>query len=1092
MAATLPNWRKGVTPHQDIREDKVSEALFAVNLSRAIADEGPAEYRDPQLFFQRTHLTNTLESLIEDVLRTLHGEPGANSVIHMQTNYGGGKSHAELALYHLLQSPGEALSVLRIADFLAKKGIGAVPEATVAALPCADLFAGGRDVEGGSTIYTLWGEIAYRLGGLALYEIVRKADRQRQAPGVILLRRLLTEAGPNLILMDELLHYVDKATAVKVGDSNLATQTLGFLREFSEAVDAVPHSVLVASLTASRMESITVLAEEEAEFTLTQMEDTLRRMEDSRTPVESSEIYDIVRIRLFQEVNEAIVDQVVSAYEQFYRSDRWRDLLPPESREERYDKLLSQAYPFHPSTIQVLYERWGSRPQFQLTRGTLRFLSHLLAHLWKAGPGERAAGPLIHLGDVDLQDSDVRGETIRVAGSEWESVIGTDIAATERGELSIAQRKDRDRGGLYARYGLVQGIATSVFMFTHGGLQKKSTPQAEVRLAVAQPAIPRADLNQAFADCKDKLYYYYEENGGYIFKTEPNPNKVLADERANVDTDAARRQVESVVEEIVGNSDLFHVSLYGFQGGEVKEPGDIPDEDRLQIVVLPPHLTVAEGKAFGRTAAVLDEITQTYGKKLRMNRNLVLYLVPDSKSISSAIDRAMDWLAARSVQEDKELMERFTETQQQIIQDHLSAATNDTRDHVRKAYHTILLPTGTDKREVFELSYVPPNKAVLDQVQTELLHRGKIHREFNPALLEDRWASLWPKTSTVIATSSLWEKFARQGGSPILTGIAVLQATIEQGISRELFGYGVMHDREQDKLKASAYEQVFLGPFDARELGTVEISSRTVLMRPDQVYALFPPITKEEIAMLLRQPRQTVETVFRSARDALTIQGRVDRRSFFNAVCEGVNEGLFGYAEAMDAPMLRGSTAELAPGKVQFSGLLVREDVPLPITPDEVAAFVPDEGRISVRALHREAIAAYGDERASEDHLLAAVGQCVAEERVGYAPSEAADLRTGRQEVDIAGYVGHPEELPPDTLVIRLDGSATSIELAQMIKTVSNLSKLGRSAITLNLRLELTGEVSEHAVTMALNELRSRVPDLQVEMVRGKSEQGGD
>lgn len=155
----------------------------------------------------------------------------------------------------------------------------------------------------------------------------------------------------------------------------------------------------------------------------------------------------------------------------------------------------------------MLYERWGSRPQFQLTRGTLRFLAHLLAHLWNADPGDKAIGPLIHLSDVDLADDDVRAEAIRVAGSEWEAVIGTDVAAAEKGGTSISQRVDRDRGGLCTRYGLAQSVATSVFMFTHGGQQTKPTPRAEVRLAVARPAVPLSDLNQAFDDCQARLYY---------------------------------------------------------------------------------------------------------------------------------------------------------------------------------------------------------------------------------------------------------------------------------------------------------------------------------------------------------------------------------------------------------------------------------------------------------------------------------------------------------------------------------------------------------------------------------------------------------
>lgn len=528
------------------------------------------------------------------MLTTLRGEPGANSVIHLQTNFGGGKTHAELALYHLLTSPEQALAVPRVAGFLAESGFDAVPQAAVAALPCADLYAGGRKVEGEHEasplhIHTLWGEIAYRLGAaggrrsaVELYQLVRDSDQQQLAPGVTKLRQMLTQAGPNLILVDELLHYVDKATAVKVGDSNLATQTLGFLRELTEAVDAVDHSVLVASITASSLEDLQVLTEEDAQLTLSKLEDILRRVEDSRTPIEGSEIYDVVRTRLFQAVDDEVVGQVAATYAQFYRSDPWKDLLPPESREAGYEELLRQAYPFHPSVVRVLYERWGSRPQFQLTRGTLRFLAHLWNQDPRSFPKPLGSGPLIHLSDVDLADEDVRAEAIRVAGNEWEAIVGTDVAAWQKGETAISQRADRGRGGLYTRYRLVQGLATSVFMFTHGGLQTKPTPRADVR----------------------------------------------------------------------------------------------------------------------------------------------------------------------------------------------------------KAYNTVVLPSGPGTHETFELSYVPPSKTVLEQAEEELLNRHKLHRAFNPELLEGRWASLWPKTATVITTAALWEKFVRQGGAPILTGIEVLQETVRQSSLR--------------------------------------------------------------------------------------------------------------------------------------------------------------------------------------------------------------------------------------------------------------------------------------------------------------------
>lgn len=1086
MNTTLPNWRQGITPHQDIQSNQVSEALFAVNLSRAIAQQGTDEYRNPTIFFERTHLTRTLKSLMRDVLMTLNGQPGSNSVIHLQTNFGGGKTHAELALYHLLNSPAAATAVPRVADLLNEGKLTIPGKAAVVPLPCADLYPGGTEVEKGFIINTLWGKIAYDLGGRELYQLVRDSDERRIAPGVALLRELLDKAGPNLILIDEMLHYVDKAAAITIGDSNLANQTLGFLRELTEAVDVVDHSVLVASLTASRMEDLEVLGEEQAQFTLSKMEDIMRRLEDARTPIESSEIYDITRARLMQSVNSETAQAVAAVYAEFYKSDPWKELLPAESRDPDYVLLLEKAYPFHPSIVKVLYERWGSRPSFQLTRGTLRFLSHLLAHLWHNNGDGRAVNPLIQLADVDLNAEKVRAEAIQVAGSEWESIIGTDIAASQEEAAALAQRLDRERGGLYARYGLIQGIATSVFMFTHGGEQRRPTPRQDLRLAAVSPGIPHSDLNQAFDDCRARLYYYYEEDGGLIFKTEPNPNKVLADARADVQTDDARVQVERVVENVLGQSNLFHVTYYGFQSKLAQETGDIPDEGRLELVVLPPkHAT--RGKVLGKTAELIADISQNHGKKLRMNRNMLLFLVPDTNHISEANDRAMFWLAANAVLGDSGLMARFSSEQKETIRERATTATNDTKDYVRKAYNTVLIPVGPGNHEIHELSYVPTGKKVLDQLEEELISRRKLHQEFNPALFNDRWESLWPKTATVITTQSLWEKFARHGESPILTGIQVLQDTIRQGVERELFGYGIMHESGADKLQPDSYARVYLDPFDAQEMDFLEISQRTVLMRPDQVYALFPPMTKEEVAMLLHGPRQRVDDLFHAARRSLTVQGRVDKRSFLAAVSEGVQASLFGYTETADSPILRGEDAGLAPGQVRFSGLLIGADVPRPITVEEVARLVSGDGRVSVQTLYQQAADQFGPERVSEQSFMNALQAFLKEQQFGYAETESGSLQSGLHALHLTGFVGKPEVLPPDTRVIRIVGTIASPgELATVMKAAMSLSKLGDSQITLDLRLELKGDVNEHSVMMALNELKNRAPNLKIDDVKGQ------
>lgn len=1094
MTDALPHWRDYVRPHQDIRENRVQESLFAVNLSRAIDRQGAPEYRDPVLFFERTHLTRTLKSLIVDVLRTLRGETGLNSIIHLQTNFGGGKTHAELALYHLLTSPEAALQIEPLRKLLHENGIDGIPPAEVAVLPCADLYAGGRDTVEGIHIHTLWGELAYRLGslqhrGAELYEIVRDADENCTSPGAVILRKLLNTAGANLILIDELLHYVDKAAAVRVGDSNLGTQTLGFLRELTEAVEAVDSSVLVASVTASNIEDLQVLTDDHAQSTLAKMEDILRRVEDSRTPIEASEIFEIIRTRLFEDVRKDAAAYVAEQYHALYKSDAWRDLLPQASRDPGYGQILERAYPFHPSIVTVLYERWGSRPQFQLTRGTLRFLSHLMAYFWQNDNRNIAIGALIHLSDISLLDEDVRGETIRVAGSEWESIIGTDITSTDTGRMAIAQRADHERAGLYSDLRLIEGIATSVFMYTHGGQQSKPTPQTEIRLAILRPALPPPDVHQAFDDCRARLYYYYEEDGGVIFKTEPNPNKVLADARADVTNDESRRQVETIVSDVVGGGNGFNVTLYDFTGKSAREPGDVPDDGTLQIVVLPPRLTTHRNTISGKTREVIRDVAQNYSKRHRFERNMVLFLLPDSEAIASAIERAMDWRAALRVSSDRALMERFTPIQQDFIRDKVTSAQNDTKDFVRKAYNVVALPNGTEghnvTHELFGLNYVPPSKKILEQAYDELCNSGKLLRDFNPALFDGRWSAMWPRTATVITTESLLQKFSRQSGAPILSSAEVLRRTIQQGVERGIFAFGILQEADSDKLNAASYEQVYFGEFDAKDIYAIELSTRTVLMRPDQLQAIFPAITKEEVAMLLIAPRQTVQQIFEAARHNQAVRGRVDQSSFFAAVVEGVRAGLFGYSENVNVPIQRGEDAVITPSQVRFSACLIGEDTPVPISSSELTQIMPSQGRLNVRDLFEKAVAAFGATRVPDADFLVALQRCINDARFGYAASEQAPLQTGEVKIDWEGYVGEQEPVAPDTRLITLTGKISQQDLAKIVSSVINMSKLGEASLQIALRLEIKRGANEHSIGTALNELRRQVPSLKVDDVQG-------
>ncbi len=98
-------WREVIVPHPDIRRGRFDEAVFAADLSDVVADRGPLEYRDRAAFFRKTYPTRGLVNLLGAVLSRLSGQGTGEPVIQIQTPFGGGKTHALIALYHAVRNP---------------------------------------------------------------------------------------------------------------------------------------------------------------------------------------------------------------------------------------------------------------------------------------------------------------------------------------------------------------------------------------------------------------------------------------------------------------------------------------------------------------------------------------------------------------------------------------------------------------------------------------------------------------------------------------------------------------------------------------------------------------------------------------------------------------------------------------------------------------------------------------------------------------------------------------------------------------------------------------------------------------------------
>jgi len=540
-------WWQVVVPHKDIREGRIEESVFAANLGDVFQDKGPLDYRDPDTFFRKTYFTPGLTNLIEVVLSELSGKSKESSVIQIQTPFGGGKTHALLTLYHTFKYSD------RVKDFDVIKKI--LKENKVYAIPNTKVVVFVGDYADPLKGRTLWGEIAYQLGS---YEVMKDYDEKRIAPGKEIISKMLSENKPVLILMDELVQYIVRAMGVNVGEGTLKGQVLTFLKSLTEAVAITDRCALVATLPSSIREVFE--KEEEAEKVLSELQKIFGRIEKVYTPVEGEEIYEIVRKRLFEDLGDvaehkAVADEYFSLYQKLGED------VPPECKELGYKQKIVKAYPFHPETIDVLFERWATIPGFQRTRGVLRLLAEVVADLYK----REHPAPLIQPADINLANSAIRREFIKHIGNEYDGVIESDII----GSNAKAPKIDKEMGTEYSKYKVATGLATSIFFYSFSGSERKGVTAQRLRLAFLREGIPAAIVGDALRRLEDELWFLQFEKNFYYFSNIVGLNRVIIDKEETIKDDDIVEEIRKRIEKIAGKD--FDVFIWP------KSSNDIPD-----------------------------------------------------------------------------------------------------------------------------------------------------------------------------------------------------------------------------------------------------------------------------------------------------------------------------------------------------------------------------------------------------------------------------------------------------------------------------------------------------------------------------------
>jgi predicted AAA+ superfamily ATPase len=800
---SLKPWREVITPHRDVASGQYQQAEFAADLWQVHLGEGTAEYRDPVEFFRRTFLTASLKGILVGAIQRLAGK-GGDPVVQLQTNFGGGKTHSMLALYHLFSgvAPSELVGVDAV---MREAGAKTVPPARRVVLVGSKISPGNPVTKpDGTVVRTLWGELAWQLGGKKAFARIKADDEKATSPGDVL-RELFKEYGPCLILIDEWVAYArqlhDQSDLVA---GSFETQ-FTFAQVLTESAKLARNCLLVISLPASDTTGSPHTQADDVEVggqrgreALDRLRNVVGRIESSWRPASAEEGFEIVRRRLFEPLSDPVHfkdrDVVARAFADLYRTQQAE--FPPECRDADYEKRIRAAYPIHPEVFDRLYTDWSTLVKFQRTRGVLRLMAAVIHSLWEKGD----KNPLILPANVSIDDTRVQFELTRYLSDNWVPVIEKDVD----GPTSLPLRIDSEVPNL-GKFAACRRVARSIYLgsaptatVAHRGLEDR-----RVKLGSVMPGESPAVFGDALRRLAGAATYLYQDGPRYWYSTQPTVTK-LAEDRA----EQYKRDPDKVVREIDRRlrKDLERRGDFGRIHPLPQSGQDVPDDSDARLVVM--GVDHPYSKEPGNAATVAAKaILEMRGNTPRLYRNTLVFLAADKIRLQDLDEAARKYLAWESILFEKEKLDlsplqvKQAESQKTTIDTVVSARLPET-------YQWLLVPVQTTPQSPLEWQAMRLSGQEALAVRAskklkgdELLITGFAATRLRMEL--DR-VPLW--RGNHVGVRQLLDDFAAYLYLPRLTNEDVLIDAIRDGLARltwrtETFGYAEAWDEQKQEYK---------------------------------------------------------------------------------------------------------------------------------------------------------------------------------------------------------------------------------------------------------------------------------------------------
>jgi len=741
VSTGLRPWREIAIPHEDVASGKYQQAEFAADLWQVHLEKADVEYQDPIEFFRRTYLTESLKTLLVGAVKRLstgNGDP----VVQLQTNFGGGKTHSLLALYHLFSN----LSATALPDIepVLKSANLSLPRNVKKAVLVGTKISPGNPSKkpDGTLVRTWWGELAWQLGGREAFELVRNDDEKGTNPGDPL-RSLFDRYGPCLILIDEWVAYArqlhNKEGVLPAG--TFETQ-FTFAQSLTESATGSKNTLLVVSLPAS--DSDLEAGGEKGKEALYRLGHVVGRLAAPWRPASMEEGFEIVRRRLFQPFShpKQFTDRDVTAKLLWEWYQKHSTEFPEECNKSAYLQKIKNSYPIHPEVFERLYQDWSTLPKFQRTRGVLRFLATVLHRLWQSGD----PAPLILPAHIPVGDEQIQPELMRYLQDNWSPIIDAEVD----GPNSLPSKMDKD----FKSFGVVHAfkrVARTVYLGSapiqeaaHRGIEVK-----RVQLGCTLPGNSPSLFGDALHRLTASATYLYQGGSRYWYSIQPTLSK-LAEERA----ENLKKEPNAVLHELGGwikkvifaAEELQKIDVFPNSGA------DVPDERQVRLVVLSPehphHQALAtnlyskihQKKTIDIAEEIATGILKSRGNTPRLYQNMLIFLAADDRRAPELEEAVRRHLAWSSIVDDKEKLDLSTSQVAQVEQQR-KFAKETIEFRISETYLHLLIPYQENPKGTFFLDCVPLNPGkdpITRRIKEALEKSSRCIRSISPKILRER------------------------------------------------------------------------------------------------------------------------------------------------------------------------------------------------------------------------------------------------------------------------------------------------------------------------------------------------------------------